>query len=61
MTLACFKMPAAGLITASPLMPVVGIVASLGLRPVSARKAFWSCLMVCSMLTVAFLGADSET
>lgn len=44
---------------ASAFMPVVGISASLGFVPVSDRKAFWSCLMVCSI--VAFLGADSET
>jgi hypothetical protein len=54
-------MPAAGLIMASALMPVVGMVASLGLIPVSARKAFWSALMVDSTLIVAFRGELSET
>lgn len=61
MTVACLRIPAAGLIMASALMPVVGMVASLGLMPVSARKAFWSALMVDSTLIVAFLGDVSET
>lgn len=55
------ELPAAGLIMASALMPVVGIVASCGFVPVCFRKALWSALMVVSTFTVAFEGFVSET
>lgn len=53
--------PALGLIIASALMPVVGIVASCELPPVCSKKAFRSALMVVSTLTVALEGFVSET
>ena len=61
MTVACFNIPAVGLIITSADMPVVGISASCGFTPVCERKESWSARMVVSTLTVAFLGLDSET
>ena len=60
-TVACFKIPAAGLIIASAEFSKPGILRSLGNAPVCVLKASWSAFMVLSMLTSALSGLVDET
>jgi hypothetical protein len=46
---------------ASADMPVVGMMASWADSPVWLRKAFWSALIVVSILTEALVDLVSET
>ena len=61
MMVACLRIPAAGLIIASPDMPNPGILTFSGKLPVCAVKAFWSALTVVSTLTSALSGLEGET